>query len=254
MRYTGSGITAAVVETEQVTEDSNARAQASVPAIAPAHDGEYRSLTQIITAKLRKGIYDGSIFDGEYGPGSRLNIASLAKRLDVSPIPVREALRRLEAEGLVEFTRWAGARVAGFDARQLGEAIAAAAMLEAEIALLACPGLEPADLAAMREANEQLRAAEAHGDMACARDSDRAFHAVMHDRCPNRMLVTLVQIAYTRMDTVQNIYEHRPERIPAAARDHDRLVELLSSTPDPQEVALAFRRHGLRAAEEIAGR
>lgn len=194
------------------------------------------------------------IVDGTYASGHRLVLPRIAAEIGTSTAPVREALRRLEAEGLVEFTRWAGARVAGFDARQLGEAIAAAAMLEAEIALLACPHLEPADLAAMREANERLRAAEARGDLALARDSDRAFHAVMHDRCPNRMLVTLVQIAYTRMDTVQNIYEHRPERIAAAARDHDRLVELLSATPDPQEVALAFRRHGLRAAEEITGR
>ena len=61
-------------------------------------DGEYKSLTQIVVSKLRQSIFDGSIFDGEYGPGSRLNITDLAKRLDVSPIPVREALRLLEAE------------------------------------------------------------------------------------------------------------------------------------------------------------
>jgi DNA-binding GntR family transcriptional regulator len=41
----------------------------------------------------------------------------------MSSVPVLEALRRLEAEGLVEFTRWAGARVAAFGERQLGEAI-----------------------------------------------------------------------------------------------------------------------------------
>ncbi len=181
------------------------------------------------------------IIDGTYPSGHRLVLPQVAAEIGTSTVPVREALRRLEAEGLVEFTRWAGARVAGFDERQLGEAIAAAAMLEAEIALLTCPVLGEADVAAMQEANERLRAAEAAGGLEAARAADRAFHAVMHHRCPNRMLVTLAQIAYTRMDAVHNIFEHRPERIGRAADDHDRLVELLRAHPDPQEVALAFR-------------
>lgn len=209
-----------------------------------------------MTASKLQAAYDyvrRRIVDGTYASGDRLVLPRIAAEIGTSTAPVREALRQLEAEGLVEFTRWAGARVAGFDERQLGEAIAAAAMLEAEIALLACPVLEPSDLGAMRAANARLRGAGAAGDLAAARDADRAFHAVMHARCPNRMLVTLVQIAYTRMDGVHNIYEHRPGRIEHAAADHDRLVELLAGAPDPQEVALAFRRHGLRAASEIAG-
>lgn len=59
---------------------------------------EYRSLTQIVVARLRDGI-----FKGEYPPGSRLNITDLAAQFSVSPVPIREALRNLETEGLVEF-------------------------------------------------------------------------------------------------------------------------------------------------------
>lgn len=84
-------------------------------------EAEYKSLTQIITSKLRKSINDGSIFDGEYGPGSRLNISCLAKRLKVSTIPVREALRRLEAEGLVEFQPNRGVVVRSLSAADLQE-------------------------------------------------------------------------------------------------------------------------------------
>lgn len=84
-------------------------------------EGEYRSLTQIIVSQLRKSIFDGSTFDGEYGPGSRLNITDLAKRLDVSAIPVREALRILEAEGLVEFRLNRGVVVRDLSAAELRE-------------------------------------------------------------------------------------------------------------------------------------
>ena len=195
------------------------------------------------------------IVDGTYASGHRIVLPRVAAEIGTSTAPVREALRRLEAEGLVEFTRWAGARVAGFDERQLGEAIAAAAMLEAEIALLAARSSRTPTWPTMREANEPLlRAAASAGDLSAARDADRAFHAVMHRRCPNRMLVTLVQIAYTRMDTVHNIYEHRPERITQRRRRPRSPVELLGGDARSEEVALAFRRHGLRAAAEIAGR
>jgi DNA-binding GntR family transcriptional regulator len=193
------------------------------------------------------------VIDGTYPPGQRIVLPTVAAELEMSSVPVREALRRLEAEGLVEFTRWAGARVAAFDERQLGEAIQAAALLEGQIALLAAPRLRRLDTAAMRRENRRLRAAEAAGDLTSARDSDRSFHAVVHDRCPNRMLVMLVQIAYTRMDTLRNVFEHRPQRIGHAAADHDRLIALLDESPTPEQVEVAFRRHGLEAAAEIAG-
>ena len=194
------------------------------------------------------------IVDGTYGPGARIPLTTVAAELGMSVVPVREALRRLEAEGLVEFTRWSGARVAAFDERQLGEAIEAAALLEGQIALLAAPRIRAADRNGMQRENRRLRAAEAAGDLAAARDCDRAFHAVVHTRCPNRMLVMLVQIAYTRMDTLRNVFEHRPQRIPHAADDHDRLIGLLDADPSPEQVEIAFRRHGLEAAAEIAGR
>lgn len=67
---------------------------------------DYRSLTQIVVARLRDGIYRG-----EFPPGSRLNIADLAEEYNVSSVPVREALRNLETEGLVEFRVHRGAIV-----------------------------------------------------------------------------------------------------------------------------------------------
>jgi DNA-binding GntR family transcriptional regulator len=192
------------------------------------------------------------VVDGTYCPGDRIVLPQVGAELGMSVVPVREALRRLEAEGMVEFTRWAGARVTAFDERQLGEAIEAAALLEGEIAQLAAPHLRRQDVAAMRRENRLLRTAEAAGDLEAARDRDRGFHAVMHARCPNRLLVMLVETAYARMDTLRNVFEHEPQRIGHAAAEHQSLVELLGARPDPEAVGRAFRRHGLDAAAEIA--
>ncbi|MTA11402.1 MAG: FCD domain-containing protein [Actinobacteria bacterium] len=192
------------------------------------------------------------LLDGTYGPGDRIVLPEVGAELAMSVVPVREAVRRLEAEGLLEFTRWAGARVPNFDERQLAEAIEAAALLEGEIARLAAPYLRREDLTAMRRENRLLRSAETSGDLEDARARDRAFHAVVHARCPNRLLVLLVETAYVRMDTLRNVFEHQPQRVGNATAEHQRLIEFLAARPDADEVGRAFRQHGLDAAAEIA--
>jgi DNA-binding GntR family transcriptional regulator len=77
---------------------------------------DFRSLTQIVAERLRDGI-----FRGEFPPGSRLNIADLAAQFSVSAVPVREALRNLETEGLVKFRINRGAIVNELSRSQVRE-------------------------------------------------------------------------------------------------------------------------------------
>ena len=74
------------------------RITAMTDTLSARKNATYRSLTQIIVENIRQSIYEGV-----YKPGARLNILDLAKEYSASSIPVREALRNLEAEGLVEF-------------------------------------------------------------------------------------------------------------------------------------------------------
>src|SRR5215470_10693060 len=70
------------------------------------------------------------ILDGRYGPGHRLVLSALARDLDVSPVPVREAIRRLEAEGLVTFERNVGARVGRLDDEEWEQIVQVLALLD----------------------------------------------------------------------------------------------------------------------------
>jgi len=79
-------------------------------------DIAYRSLTQIIVELIRQEIYEGT-----HKPGIRLNIADLAQRFQASAVPVREALRNLEAEGLVEFRPNRGVVVRDLSASEVRE-------------------------------------------------------------------------------------------------------------------------------------
>jgi len=80
------------------TDEQVSDSRESLVRTLPRGESTYLTLTQTVLGRLRQ-----HIFDGVYPPGSRLNIADLASQFDVSPVPVREALRNLETEGLVEF-------------------------------------------------------------------------------------------------------------------------------------------------------
>src|SRR5215472_15029736 len=79
------------------------------------------------------------IVDGSYSAGYRLVLDELARELGVSPVPVREAIRRLEAEGYVDFQRNVGARVATFDEREFEQTLHVVALLEGYATALAAP-------------------------------------------------------------------------------------------------------------------
>src|SRR5579862_5739945 len=119
------------------------------------------NLTTLETTSLRERVYEAlrqALICGELAPGARLRDAELAARLGVSRTPIREALQRLEDEGLVETSPRASTRVTPLDARAVREAFPVVATLHALATRHAVPRVTAADLAAMRAANEALAA------------------------------------------------------------------------------------------------
>ncbi|HZB03994.1 MAG TPA: GntR family transcriptional regulator, partial [Actinomycetota bacterium] len=96
------------------------------------------------------------ILRGEYAPGSPLRMQELAERSGVSAIPVREALRRLEAERLVESVANKGARVAELSFPDLADAYRLRTILEVEAVRLALPSLTDDDLARARALKDEM--------------------------------------------------------------------------------------------------
>src|SRR4051812_25430071 len=119
-----------------------------------------------------------AIVDGTLAPGERLRDAELCAWLGLSRTPVREALGRLEQDGLVETAPQRFTRVAPLDRRAARDAFPVVAALHALAAELAVPRLVAADLDAMAAANERFTQALAHADVDAALGADDAFHAV----------------------------------------------------------------------------
>ena len=97
------------------------------------------------------------IVDGSYSPGYRLVLDAIGRELDMSVVPVREAIRRLEAEGMVTFERNIGARVAEIDELQYHDTMETLSFVESAAVMLAAGLYSKADVDEARAINEQMR-------------------------------------------------------------------------------------------------
>jgi len=128
------------------------------------------------------------ILDGSYAAGERLIELSLAREFNVSQAPVREALRELEALGLVQSERYRGTRVRKADTRELMEAYEMRAVLEERAAQLAVP-CPPQALADLHESLQKMHTAAVASDAAVyAREAIR-FHRRIVEQSGNRLFL-----------------------------------------------------------------
>ncbi|GAA2632512.1 GntR family transcriptional regulator [Dactylosporangium fulvum] len=200
----------------------------------------------------------GRIIDGRYGPGHRLVLSSLARELDVSPVPVREAIRRLEAEGLVHFERNVGARVATLQNEEWERLVEMLALLDGYAFAAAAPCVTAEQITEARALNAALRAGAAarpldHGQLMALH---RRFHRTIYGCCPNRYMIEALDGIWARIDASRVLASLYPEvRLPAAVDEHDALLDLLESgAHDAAELETAAREHNLNTIRAIRGR
>jgi DNA-binding GntR family transcriptional regulator len=189
------------------------------------------------------------IHSGAFAPRARLNIDGLARELGVSAIPVREALRRLEAEGWVKFQPNVGAIVAPVDATVWEQQMVAVAILEGAATADAAAHLTPGDLATVKRLAAEMEQVAADGDLARFSKLNRRLHAVIVARCANVYLLELLEQTNQRLDRLRDtMFTYLPERSKAAVGEHARLIELLADG-DAGEVERYARWHKLQTVE-----
>lgn len=138
-----------------------------------------QSLAPIARISLRNRVYEQlqrAIITGELEPGRRVRDQELADQLGVSRTPVREALQRLEDEGLIETRRGSLTRIMPLDTQAARDAFPVVASLHALATRIAMPRLTAADTDALRQSNGELADALLAGDVMRAIAADDRFH------------------------------------------------------------------------------
>lgn len=210
-----------------------------------------KSKSEIIYDELRSGI-----LSGRYTPGYRLVLKTVADSFGVSSVPVREAVRRLEAEGLVEFTRNVGARVSEIDVYSYSDSMNVLAYLEGAATALAAQHATDEQLAEAEALNMEMKAA-AEGDtydpVAYAARNAK-FHQVLCRSCPNAHLLALLETETERVEFLRRgEFRFNPTRSRRSVAQHEELIRLIRAGADPLEIERVARDHKISALYDSVG-
>lgn len=193
------------------------------------------------------------IVDGTYGPGARLVLDQLARDLSVSPVPIREAVRRLEAEGWVVFKHNVGAQVASIDLPQYGQVMETLALLEGYATARAMPYIDEALLEDANKLNVRMRESIAAFDPMAFTALNHDFHVLLCGRCPNVHLSVLLERQWQQVDRLgRSTFSVVPGRAQQSVDEHGALLELIGSGVDPSVVEAAAREHKLSTLRALA--
>ena len=180
----------------------------------------------------------------ELTPGHRLVLASVANELGMSVVPVREAIRRLEAEGLVTFERNVGARVSMIDDSQYRHSMETLALLEGAATALAARHLTADDVRQARELNVRLVESLDDFDPRLFTSLNHEFHSVLFAACPNPRLLALVESEWVRLGHLRDsTFSFVPGRAQESVREHETLLGLSETDAPPAAIERAARGH-----------
>lgn len=195
------------------------------------------------------------IVSGKYRPGSRLVADQLARELDVSKVPVREALRHLAAEGLVELIRNVGAQVQVFDERSWQETMVTLGALEGLVMAESLPGMQAEQLREARRINDEMRRMLDDLDPIKFTALNREFHFTLYASCQNRYALTLVESGWDRLDAIRrSVFSYVGGRAVGSVAEHDHLVDLIERAAPAEEIDAYVRAHRTSTVEAFVHR
>ncbi|HEY4017815.1 MAG TPA: GntR family transcriptional regulator [Pseudonocardiaceae bacterium] len=179
-----------------------------------------------------------AIVDGTLAPGERLNDPELSTWLGVSRTPIREALARLERAGLVQTKPGRHTMVSPVDVRAVHEAQSVVAAMHELAVREAVPDLGPADIEAMRAANDRFAEALHRIDVDAALAADDAFHAVAVDVCANHAVRSVLDQFTPVLRRVERLRFGSLSGRDSIAQ-HARIIELCAAGDADAAAALA---------------
>ncbi len=219
---------------------------ATFSAVEPLTIPDRRRSRLAVHARLRQLILDGTL-----PPGSVLSQVRLSQALGVSRTPLREALRMLQEEGLIDAEPNQRPRVRGFDLSDLETVYSTRILLESFAVGLTIPTLTPDDIQAAEEALGRMRAATDEEDFAGWKRAHREFHRVLV-RGAGEQLVQLIEFQAERASRYLRFYQLRDAQAwwsRNTEADHRALLDtIVRDERGTREAVGAIGRHLARTA------
>ncbi|WP_240377495.1 GntR family transcriptional regulator [Bacillus piscicola] len=210
------------------------------------------SITAQVTETIRK-----AIVKGEYEPGEKLSESALSKHYGVSRTPVREALKQLEREGLVEISPRVGTRVTKPTEKELNELFTVKESLEGLAAGLLAERQDQVKIAKIEQSVINMEKAVEENDHDLYVTSNSIFHETILEGADNSKLSYLLELLLNQMPYQRYVYLsiEVPERLHQSLQEHKNVLAALKSG-DPLKAEEAMKAHvkasGLQLKKGIA--
>lgn len=214
----------------------------------PDPAGPVQTSVDLATLQIRQ-----AIVTNDYRPGERIKVAEAAKRFGFSAMPVREALRKLEGEGLVTIVPNRGAVVRTIDAEYLRDFYEVRTALE----ILALERLMPRltvdmlrELSALADAHAE---AMRKGDLNATIMANRALHVRLFELAGNKEATRLYELGWELIHALRLRVSYEPRRLETVAEEHQLLLDGLRQH-DLAACASVIRMHNMAGLDDLLRR
>jgi DNA-binding GntR family transcriptional regulator len=205
----------------------------------------HRTKAEAVYSFLREEILSGGL-----EPGKRLTLAALSERLGTSMVPVREALMRLERDGLVEATPYRDIRVAPMSISDMAELFSVRAVLEGHAIRLAVQNEGPLIADHLEQINRNFERAAKEKDFSEVNSVNWEFHRFILDRAHNFHLRRFLEDVWSKCIRYRAGFRLIPGRDIAAVTEHDEIIAAIRGG-NLDDVERTCRRHIENAGREM---
>lgn len=221
-----------------ITSQSAPQAEASAPI-------ERHSLHDAILTRLRD-----MIIEGQLEPGTRINEGQIGAQLGVSRTPLREAIKFLASEGLVELVPARGAIVKKFGAKEVLDMLEVIRTLEQYAGVRACQIATPSQIAEIRALHDDMVACYQSGDRMRYYKLNQQIHSGIVALADNAALSDVHGVLQTRLKRIRFIGHEGPTKWSGAVEEHIEMMSALEAR-DPERLSAILGKHLLQAWERV---
>lgn len=208
---------------------------------------EYLPLRDVVFNTLRR-----AILRGELKPGERLMEIQLANKLGVSRTPIREAIRKLELEGLVLMIPRKGAEVAEITEKNLRDVLEVRCALEELAVQLACERIDRDKIGELHAASAHFRDILGSADITEIAEADEAFHDVIFKATENERLIQLLNNLREQMYRYRIEYLKKKECYPQLLEEHATIMKAIEEH-DKERATQITGQHINNQVDTVAG-
>ncbi|MCC7274222.1 MAG: GntR family transcriptional regulator [Alphaproteobacteria bacterium] len=195
----------------------------------------------------------GDIVSGHLRSGTHLKIDYLAARYDSSHMPIREALRLLEGEGLIVREPNRGARVRAVDPRSIATIFEVRISIESMLARRAAALAAPADIALLEDVQDAIEARSEAGDTEGAIALNRRFHNIIEDIADHADAAAIANRQCELLDSLWRVYGVDPSRLGGVNSDHRYIIQALRDRC-PETAAILVTAHIIKGRMDLVRR